>query len=495
MSMEAPAGEAQRGGASVPDGFDVAAFMEGLGFTSFHRRILALSCLVTFFDGLDFALVAFSLPFIRDAMALDEAMLGTISTATFAGQMIGSLLGAYLADMFGRRSVVIWCTATAALLTFVTGLAETPAMLIMLRLAGGMAIGGLLAPIWSLNIESMPRAMRATSVTIIMLGFSAGGAAAGQVTNLLAPANGAYAALAVGSGGLLPAPGWHAVCLCCGVLTGGLALVLLAVLPESIRWLVARRRPAEHITALLCRFQPGFQVGPSALFQLSDERCAGDNDAVFARMRELFRGWLVWITPLIWLGYFCSSFAIYLKTSFGVLFLEQLGLRVEQAINLSSVGALGGAVLGVALLLCTKRRGPGWIAMAPLLAIPCLLLIGSGAVVGGSLFVPLILAASVLVGAGHAAVIAITSIYYPSAMRATGGGWASFMAKFAAVAAPLVGARAFLGSTANVLDGYLFTALCLAGIVGSVLALACFAKRLGEESAGFAPVILAGSPA
>ena len=54
-----------------------------------------------------------------------------------------------------------------------------------------------------------------------------------------------------------------------------------------------------------------------------------------------------------------------------------------------------------------------------------------------------------MIGAGHAAVISITSIYYPSAIRSTGGGWASFMAKFAAVAAPILGGYYFLGSDAG----------------------------------------------
>ncbi|OJU59712.1 MAG: hypothetical protein BGO08_01790 [Altererythrobacter sp. 66-12] len=102
---------------------------------------------------------------------------------------------------------------------------------------------------------------------------------------------------------------------------------------------------------------------------------------------------------------------------------------------------------------------------------------------GGPLFIPVILVGTVLVGAGHAAVISITSIYYPSAVRSTGGGWASFMAKFAAVAAPYFGSRLFLGSDAKVLDGYVFSAVCLAGVVICVLALAPFARRLVDHGA------------
>ncbi|WP_126173867.1 MFS transporter [Altericroceibacterium xinjiangense] len=446
---------------------DVANFLQGLKFTAFHRRILILASLVTFFDGLDFSLIAYTLPYIRDEMGLDQTTMGYVSAAAFLGQMIGSLVGSYIADLMGRRPVIIICTVLSAVLTFVTGYAQTPEMLVGLRLLGGLAIGGLLAPVWSLSIESMPKTMRATSVTIIMLGFSVGGAAAGQVTNWLAPGY-----------------GWDSVFFFCGAITFLLAILLYFVLPESARWLVAKGRPAFMITPLLSRYDPGFEAQRYGNFILSDERKTTGRESPVGKFRELFHGVLAYITPLIWIAYFCSSFAIYLKSAFGVLFLEELGLTVESATNIGSIGALLGAIGGVLLLLFTEKRGPAWITLAPLVGIPFLLLIGFGWVLEGALFIPVILIGAIFVGAGHAAVISITSIYYPSSVRATGGGWASFMAKFAAVAAPLIGAQLFLGSEEAVLDGYLFSAACLAGIVVCVLALSSFARRLsaGEKA-------------
>ena len=113
--------------------------------------------------------------------------------------------------------------------------------------------------------------------------------------------------------------------------------------------------------------------------------------------------------------------------------------------------------------------------------MPLALAIGSGVIDGGALFVPVVLAGSIMVAVGHAAVISLTSIYYPSAVRANGGGWASFMAKFAAVGAPIVGGYWFLADRHAVLLGYMATALCLVGVVVGLLALAVFARRLNEE--------------
>ena len=442
---------------------DVARFLGDLPFTRFHIQLLVICSLVTFFDGLDFSLIAFTLPYLETDMSLSEDMLGFVSSAAFLGQMIGSLIGSYLADIYGRRPVIIWCTILSALLTFLTGFANTPEMLIALRLVGGLAIGGLLAPAWSINIESMPAGKKATAVTIIMLGFSAGGAAAGQVTNFL-----------------VDDYGWQGVFFACGAATGLLAILLYFVMPESARWMVAKGKSAAEVLPALARFEPGVaRIGYTEV-TLSDERDLRDRESPWAKFMELFRGTLVYITPIIWFTYFCSSFAIYLKSSFGVLFLTRLGVDAKEAANIGSITGITGAILGVLLLMATERRGPGWIAVAPLLGVPAALFIGLG-LFSAANFIPTILFGGILIGAGHAAVISLTSIYYPSAVRATGGGWASFMAKFAAVAAPLLASQWFLANREAVLNGYVFTGICLGGVVLGLILLAHFARRLRAE--------------
>jgi AAHS family 4-hydroxybenzoate transporter-like MFS transporter len=281
----------------------------------------------------------------------------------------------------------------------------------------------------------------------------------------------------------------------CGAATLVLAVFLQFTLPESLRWLVAKERPRAKIAPLVSRFDPAVDPGRYESFYLSDEarfQSGATSEQPWIErtfrnftetMQRLFKGALAFITPVIWFTYFFSSFAIYLKASFGVLFMEALGIERTMAANIASIGGLIGAIGGVMLLMFTEKKGPIWIALAPLVGIPLALLIGSGLIDGGALFVPILLIGSITIGAGHAAVISMTSIYYPSVVRSTGGGWASFMAKFAAVAAPIVGGYWFLADRRAVLDGYVFTALCLAGVVIGIVALAYFAKRLMAEQA------------
>jgi AAHS family 4-hydroxybenzoate transporter-like MFS transporter len=324
-----------------PRTLDVAQFMQDLRFSRYHLQILILCSLVTFFDGQDFAALAYALPYIRDDMGISDQMTGYVSSAAFLGQMIGSLFGSYMGDIFGRRPVIIVCTIASAILTFAVGFAASPEQIIGLRFVSGLAIGGLLAPAWALSIESMPQSMRATSVTIVMMGFSFGTASAGPIANWTAPAF-----------------GWEGIFWVSGVMTGAFALILLFLLPESARWLVATQKPRERIVPMLARFNTGFDVETYEGFSLPDERAAASSANPVHKFRELFVGALAFVTPLIWIAYFFSSFAIYLKSAYGVIFMENLGIARQNAAWIGSAGAILGALGGVALLAMTERRGP-----------------------------------------------------------------------------------------------------------------------------------------
>jgi AAHS family 4-hydroxybenzoate transporter-like MFS transporter len=456
---------------------DVSGYLQGMQFSRYHVTLLILCSLVTFFDGQDFTALPYALPYIREEWGIDDTTTSYVTSAAFLGQMIGSLFGSYLGDVFGRRPVIIVCTIGSAVLTTTVGFAQTPDQLMLLRFISGLAIGGLLAPVWALGIESMPKSMRATSVTIIMLGFSFGASSAAPIANWVAPVL-----------------GWHGIFWVCGAMTGVFAVILIFMLPESTRWMVATEKPREEIVPMLERFDHSFDGSAYDSFELSDERQVktmrkGESNAlvmqatnVFLRFKELFVGRLALITLFIWAAYFFSSVAIYLKNAYGVLFMENLGIARQDAAWLAGASGMVGAIGGVILLAFTEKRGPGWIAIAPLLGIPVVLLVGFGYVSSGMDLAGVLLVGAIFVGAGHAAVISITSIYYPSAVRAFGGGWASFMAKFGAVAAPFIGSEAgFLQGAEGARQGYVFTAFCMGGIVVFIILLSIVARGLRDE--------------
>jgi AAHS family 4-hydroxybenzoate transporter-like MFS transporter len=304
-----------------------------------------------------------------------------------------------------------------------------------LRFLDGLAIGGMLPLAWALNIEFVPVRMRSTIVTIIMMGYSFGTAVAAPMTNWIAPRY-----------------GWQGVYVAGGVGTLICAVALWFKLPESVRFLVTKGLKPELVAQTLKRMDPSSNVTAADRFVLSDEPKV---DRQF-RVSDLFRGNLAVITPLLWLGYTASSLAIYFAASWGVL--EDLKFPRPTSALVASLGGLLGAVAGLALMRFTDRFGARAVAFYPAIAIPVLLMQGLE-FVPTHLFLAVNVIGALLISGGHFGILSIAGIFYLSAIRASGAGWATSVAKVGGILGPIVGA-AVLSSGLPVVRSYAFLAIC-----------------------------------
>ncbi len=205
----------------------------------------------------------------------------------------------------------------------------------------------------------------------------------------------------------------------------------MANLPESIRFLVACGRQPERVAQLFRRINAAIAAEPQDRFVLGDEAAKPTR----ARLTDLFKGDLAVLTPLLWLGYFASSMAIFFSSSWGPLLL-----------------------------------GLGFVPPA--------------------LFLVFVVAGSVLVGGEHSGVISIAAMFYPSTVRATGGGWASSIGKIGGVLGPIFGAL-LLSSGLPVLRAYALLAACPAVLGLCVLGIAGVVRRRGRQT-DFAATPVAG---
>lgn len=423
--------------ASAPRSIDIAAFIDGRGLGGFNYRLIILSWLITVFDGFDMMMISFTAPYMRDELGLDKLMLGNVFASGMIGMMIGGFLFAYLGDRIGRRRTIIVAAFAFGLLTTATAFAQDYHSLLVLRFLDGLAIGGMLPLAWALNIEYVPNRMRSTVVTVIMVGYSLGTALAGPVTVWLAPQY-----------------GWEGVFIFGGVGTLACATLLLFGLPESVRFLASKNMRPDIIAAILNRIDPTLGARPQDRFLLSDER----RDTGHFTVSKLFRGDLQWLTPLIWLGYIASTLAIYFKANWGPIVLEDLQFPRDVAAYTASLGGMLGAVLGLILMRITDRKGPFAVAVYPLLATPFLLLIGL-APIPADVFLWLWLFSTSFVGGAHFGILSIAGVYYPSAIRANGAGWATSIAKIGGIAAPLIGGY-LLSSGLPIVRSFAVLAIC-----------------------------------
>jgi AAHS family 4-hydroxybenzoate transporter-like MFS transporter len=438
----------------MPRVIDVASVIEGRRLGAFNYRLILLSWLITAFDGFDMMLIGFTGPYMRDQLGLSANVLGHVISVGVFGMLLGGFLFSYAGDRIGRRTTIVIAATAFGVLTTATAFARTYPALLAMRFLDGLAIGGLLPLAWALNVEFVPRRMRSTIVTIIMVGYSFGSASAGPITNWIAPHH-----------------GWQGVYLAGGLATLCCAVALSLGLPESIRFLAAKRKRPDLVARTLKRIDPALEVSPTDDFVLADETSSTRNFHV----RQLFAGDLRLITPLLWIGYFASSLAIYFASSWGPSVLEALKFSRQTAALATSTGSLLGAAAGLALMRFTDRRGPRSVAIYPALAAPVLLVLGLGFVPMSALLAFSVLS-SMLISGEHFGVHSIASVFYPSAIRASGGGWATSVAKFGAVLGPLIGGMV-LSSGLPILRVYVLLSACPAVLLVCALGIAAVVRR------------------
>ena len=444
---------------------DVSEIIEKQKLTAFVIRLVILSWIVTFFDGFDMNVIAFVAPDLSAALHLNRLMLGNVFSAGLAGTMIGGFAFGYLGDRIGRRPSIILATASFGLLTLALVLPHTYGQLMVLRLIQGIAIGGLLPLCWVLNIEYVPRGYRSTVVTVIMLGYTVGNSFAGPLTIWMVPRH-----------------GWQSVFIfggCAGLLaTGGLILFL----PESIKFLATKHKRPELIARIAGYLAPARAVDPSDQFVVSDEMGRGGKGF---SVSMLFRNELRWITPLLWTAYIASSVAVFFGATWGPTVLETLGFSRSTAALAISVNSLGGALGGLALMRFTDTRGAISIAALPVVSVPILLTLGL-ANLNASAFLVLNFFSTVFVVGAHFGLHSIAGIFYPSAYRANGAGWATSVAKIGSIIGPLIPGMV-LSSRLPVKAIYTIFAVCpfIVGIAMVIVGL--IQRRMSRQDAALHP--------
>lgn len=401
----------------MPEPMDVSEIIERQKLSGFLVGLVGVSWIITFFDGFDTNLISFAAPYFASSYHLSKIQLGNIFAMGLLGTLIGGFILGYLGDRIGRRPAVILATAGFGIFTLCFTFAVGYWSLFSLRLISGIPLGGMLPLAWALNMEYVPKRYRSTVVTLIMMGFSVGTGFGGPIAVWL-----------------IPRLGWKAV-----FVLGGLAALLCAgilffALPESIRFLASKGREPRRIASILQRIAPGQSFSPQATYMVADEPTFKKD----FKPSLLFLGELKKITPLVWLAYIASSFAVYFLVNWTPLVFESLKFSRSEAATAASLISLMGAVGGLVLMRFTDRRGAMAVTVMPVMTM-VLLLVASFVNISQSAFLALIACIGFFLVGGQFGVISVCGIFYPSAYRANGTGWASSVAKVGSVLGPLVG--------------------------------------------------------
>ncbi len=395
---------------------DLSEIIENQKLTLFVAGLILVSTLVTFFDGFDMNVISLVAPEVSAALHLDKLMIGKVFSAGLLGTMAGGLLFGYLGDRIGRRPSILLATISFGVLTLTLALAGSYREMVTLRFFQGIGVGGLLPLVWTLNIDYVPRGYRSTVVTVLMLGYSLGDSFAGPLSIWFAPF------------------GWQSVFIFGGCAAVAVTILLIFLLPESIKFLAIKRERPDLIAKFARRLAPGRRIEASDRFVVSDE--PGRSGKGF-RVSALFRDELRWITPLLWIAYIAGSISIFLRVSWGPTILHELGFSWAAAAYATSISSLGGALGGLLLMRFTDTRGVISIAVFPVLTVPLLLTMGLTNI-GGTPFLVMYFFLTMLIVGAHFGLHSIAGVFYPSGLRSNGAGWASSVAKVGSVTGPVI---------------------------------------------------------
>ena len=200
--------------------------------TKKHYIILGMAWAGWLFDFYDLMMFSFLLIPIKKTLGLSDASLSLLLGATLAATALGGILFGYLADRFGRKTVLSWTILIYSLGTFGCGFARSAWWLLAFRIVTGLGVGGEWATGQTLVGETFPARMRARYAAVMQTGAPLGIAVASIVGGFVEPAFGR----AFGE-----AWGWRG-CFFLSVLPALLVVVIRRSMPESDVWEERRRR-------------------------------------------------------------------------------------------------------------------------------------------------------------------------------------------------------------------------------------------------------------
>ena len=355
---------------------------------SWTRRGLATVALcfaINMADGVDVTILSFIAPRVQQDWVIGPDVMGTLFSAGLLGMAIGGMFIAPLADRLGRRKVILAALTLMSLGMLASGLVTAVSQLFMLRVLVGAGIGTALAAMAALASESAPDRHRNLAVGLVQAGYP-------------------FAAIFTGllTAKLLPIYGWHTLLVGAGAITVALFPLAWAVLTDAV--------PRDDA-------QP--QGGVKALF------------APELRAR----------TFALWGAVFFGLMVLYFIVSWIPKLSIEAGLSETNGIYAGALYNFGAFTGTVAMSLLAVRLPLGRLVPVMLVSAGAAMLWFGSVSMGVAATMATAFLIGVLLQGGYNGVWPLAAGSYPSAVRATGIGWAIGIGRSGAIVGPWIGGQ------------------------------------------------------
>ena len=399
------------------DRIDIDKLIGSQRFGAFQLKIVTLCGMVQFLDGFDTQALAYAAPAMRATWHFAPSALGSVFALGALGTGLGSVLLGPLADMLGRRKVMIACVAMFGVLTFFTAFLTSVEQLRLWRLLTGFGLGAALPLTFVIANEFAPSRIRARMIAAMACGFAIGALSGGLL-----------------EAALIPYLGWKGIFYFGGIVPLILASALFFFLPESVRFLATRPGKSRQITAILKQIDAGFSFPEDAEFIGP----AGSKREGFAPL-QLFAEGRAGMTVFLWAVYLVTLALLNTLNNWLPVAVNMAGLPVQRSVLMTTLFQFGGigGVLSLGAIADKVGYGKVLVIAYALLAF-CIAAIGAVGSAPIALSVAIAATGLFLIGANNT-LNAYAATLYPTTIRSTGVSWGSSFGRLAGSIGPYLG--------------------------------------------------------
>lgn len=391
---------------------DVQDFLNDHPFSPFQWLVFAMCFIVVLLDGFDTAAIGYIAPSLIGEWQITKADLAPVLSAALFGLAAGALASGPLADRFGRRLVLTVSVFVFALASLASAWSGSLQTLVELRFVTGLGLGAAMPNAVTLISEFCPDRKRALITNAMFCGFPLGAAFGGFL-----------------AAWMIPHFGWRSVLLLGGVAPLLLGLLLVWKLPESVRYLVAKRREASQVKRVLAHVSPAARQIDSIDYGESTRDAAPTQGGLgLILSRRYLLG-----TLMLWLAYFMGLVIFYALINWMPVLFREGGLDPATATLIAALFPLGGVGAVFFGWLMDRYNANFVIAGGYLLTAATVWMIGHAAGHLGTLMVVVFVAGTVM-NTAQSSMPALAAAFYPTAGRATGVSWMLGIGRFGGIA-------------------------------------------------------------
>lgn len=409
-------------------------------FSGFQWLIFGMCFFIVLLDGFDTAAIGYIAPSLMAEWGVAKPQLAPVLSAALFGLAGGAVFAGPMADRLGRKAVLVASVLVFAVACLASGYAHDIESLTLLRFVTGLGLGAAMPNAVTLMSEYCPDARRAMLTNAMFCGFPLGASLGGFL-----------------AAWMIPQFGWRSVLYLGGVVPLLLVVLLVLLLPESVRYMVARGYSVERIRRVLSRIA-GDAVNGVQAFTMTENKPVDQGKSGIAIV--LSRSY--WVGSLmLWTTYFMGLVIFYALINWMPVLFKDAGLDPKTATLVSALFPLGGVGAVAFGWLMDRFEANRVIAAGYALTAVSIWWIGQTAGNLGWLVVAVFVAGT-LMNTAQSSLPALAAAFYPTAGRATGVAWMMAIGRFGGIAGSFMVAQL---AALQWNFSQIFTALAVPGLI------------------------------